>query len=220
MSIKLTKKQQIVLDYLKKFVSFKGEAPTLTEIMDALDISTKRGVVQYLEALEKKGKIKRSSEARGIKIIKEFQNGERFVKVPLVGYSDAGTNISFKFEDTKGSIQIDKELIPEYKKLYALQMKSDALNKQRIKHIRIAKNNYLIISRQEEIYDGESIVAEIDGEIIARNIRRYANQIILYPNSDNPIYKPIYLHEDSEELIRGKIISVLDNNSFKLMTQN
>ena len=57
MDIRLTAKQEEVLRIIRNFYLEKGFAPSLNELKDVLGISTKRGVVIHLIALEKKGYI-------------------------------------------------------------------------------------------------------------------------------------------------------------------
>ena len=71
MDEKLTERQKLVLNTIRNFFLDNGYAPSLTELQQLLEISTKRGVVSHLEALEKKGYIIRTSEARGIQVINE-----------------------------------------------------------------------------------------------------------------------------------------------------
>ncbi|MDR1944768.1 MAG: transcriptional regulator [Candidatus Peribacteria bacterium] len=50
----LTEKQQYVLDIITKFIGENAKSPTIEELTILLEQKSKRGVVQYLEALEKK----------------------------------------------------------------------------------------------------------------------------------------------------------------------
>jgi len=50
----LTEKQQNVLDVITKFIGENAKSPTIEELTLLLSQKSKRGVVQYLEALEKK----------------------------------------------------------------------------------------------------------------------------------------------------------------------
>lgn len=54
MDEKLTERQELVLKNIRDFYLDNGHAPSLTELQLMLNISTKRGVVNHLEALEKK----------------------------------------------------------------------------------------------------------------------------------------------------------------------
>jgi len=50
----LTEKQQSVLDKITGYISQFGKSPTIEELKNILNQKSKRGVTQYLEALEKK----------------------------------------------------------------------------------------------------------------------------------------------------------------------
>ena len=54
MDDKLTERQKLVLNTIRNYFLDNGYAPSLTELQQMLEISTKRGVVS-IRALEKKG---------------------------------------------------------------------------------------------------------------------------------------------------------------------
>ena len=57
---KLTKKQHIVLDYLHRYISEHRRSPFLREIQDACRIASYKSVIDRLNALERKGFIRRT----------------------------------------------------------------------------------------------------------------------------------------------------------------
>lgn len=69
MPIPLTHKQQAIWDFIKQFHEEHSYAPILRQIAKAHDLSV--GTVQYyVEALESKGRLKRTpGEARTIQLI-------------------------------------------------------------------------------------------------------------------------------------------------------
>ncbi|KKP64013.1 MAG: LexA repressor, partial [candidate division WS6 bacterium GW2011_GWE1_34_7] len=86
MDEKLTEKQEMVLKIVRNFFLDNGYAPSLTELQSLLNITTKRGVVGHLEALERKGYIIRTSEPRGIQIVSESEDEEIYeylVGIPI-----------------------------------------------------------------------------------------------------------------------------------------
>ncbi len=71
MPIPITKRQKEVLDFIAKFVSEKGYAPTLEEVKKSLKLSAVSTAHQHIKALEGKGYIKRYPNlARAIEIFK------------------------------------------------------------------------------------------------------------------------------------------------------
>jgi repressor LexA len=68
--MKLTDRQQEVLDFIRDFVDVKGYPPTLREIGQHFGIQSPNGVAYHLVALEKKGYIERGvSSARTIRLL-------------------------------------------------------------------------------------------------------------------------------------------------------
>ena len=67
--IKLTQKQQTILDYLQRYIGEHRRSPFLREIQDACRITSYKSVIDRLNALERKGFIKRTpSKHRAIHI--------------------------------------------------------------------------------------------------------------------------------------------------------
>ncbi|NQT95507.1 MAG: hypothetical protein HQ572_03565 [Candidatus Omnitrophica bacterium] len=65
----LTKKQKIVLDFIKGYMQERKQSPYIREIQQACGIVSYKSAVDKLLALEKKGYIKRLlNKHRGIKI--------------------------------------------------------------------------------------------------------------------------------------------------------
>ena len=56
-----------------------------------------------------------------------------------------------------------------------------------------------------------TFVAIVDGCATVKNIKKSKDMVILYPQSSNPVHKPIYLNSKSNSMINGKVIMVLDN---------
>ena len=68
--IELTKRQEQVLSWIKRFISAKGYSPTIRDIGEGLGISSTNGVSDHLRALIRKGKITREgNKARSILIV-------------------------------------------------------------------------------------------------------------------------------------------------------
>ncbi len=207
----LTSRQQLVLDVLKDYISKHGEAPTLTELQEVLEIKTKRGVVKHLEALDKKGFIYRTGEPRGIKITDTFQKAT--FQIPIYGYANAGTPLVFAQEEIIGSIYVDKKLISKGDGKFGLIVKGDSMNIRQIDKVAIQDKNFVIIDKNAEFRDGDVVLAVIDDAATIKTFKKSANSVILYPESNNPVHTPIYLSEDSNAVINGKVIAVLENPS-------
>jgi len=214
MDEKLTKRQEKVLKTIREFFLDNGYAPSLSELQQLLNINTKRGVVNHLKVLEKKGYIIRTNKPRGIHVLKEQveENYDYLVGIPILGYANAGTPLVLAQEENLGVLQIDKSLINnKNNQFFALIIKGDSMNMKEINGKRIENGNYIIVQKDSAYENGDTVVAIVDGCATVKNIKKSGNIIILYPQSDNPIHKPIYLNGKNNLIINGKIAMVLDN---------
>lgn len=55
----LTPRQRRVLDFLQAYAAAHQTSPTLAEMAEALGYADKKSITQYLQALERKGYIRR-----------------------------------------------------------------------------------------------------------------------------------------------------------------
>lgn len=70
MSVKLTKKQLAVLDYIRDFLDEKGYTPSYREIMTGLGLSSVSAVAEHIDNLIEKGALaKNPGEARSLTLI-------------------------------------------------------------------------------------------------------------------------------------------------------
>lgn len=214
MDERLTNRQEEVLSVIRNFFFDNGYAPSLTELQTLLDISTKRGVVSHLEALENKGYIIRTSEPRGIQVVNEDEKDEIYeylVGIPILGYANAGTPLVLAEEQNMGILQVDKALVGNKRDLFGLIVKGDSMNLRSIDGGKLEEGHYLVVQKNCEFEDGDVVVAIVDGCATVKNIKRENDLVILYPQSSNGIHKPIYLDSNSNSIINGKVIRVLNN---------
>jgi repressor LexA len=208
----LTSKQDKVLKIIRDFYLDNGYAPSLTELQKLLNISTKRGVVNHLIALERKGYIMRTSEPRGIHLVEDEEPiYEYLIGIPVLGYANAGTPLVSAEEENLGVINVQKKLIKGKKDLFSLIIKGDSMDRKVMDGKLLTNGSYLIVQKDTEIDDGDIVVAIIDNSATVKNFKRSKDMVILYPESSNPKHKPIYLDKNSESMINGKVIKVLEN---------
>mgnify|MGYP001329102095 CR=1 FL=1 len=98
--MKLSKRQQEVLDFIRGFIDQNKMPPTYREIGQALGIASTNGVADHVKALIKKGYLSRSgskgsSKARGIMLTEKSAiiDQKNIVDVPLLGHVAAGVPI-------------------------------------------------------------------------------------------------------------------------------
>ena len=211
----LTEKQELVLKIIRNWYLENGEAPSLSELQESLSISTKRGVVNHLIALEKKGYIFRTSKPRGIHMVDSDDEVvyDYLVGIPVLGYANAGTPLVSAEEENIGVLKIDRSLVGKKKNLFSLIVKGESMNLASIEDKCIEEGNYVIVQKDSEINDGDIVVAIIENSATVKRIKKAKDMIVLYPQSSNPENQPIFLDKDTESIINGKVIKVLENPS-------
>src|SRR5680860_52931 len=94
----LTHRQQQVLDYILEHISGNGYPPTLREIAGQFHLSGPRAAVKHLDALQRKGHIRRNTgTSRGIEVLRRKppppqpeKNRGPGILVPVLGTVPAG----------------------------------------------------------------------------------------------------------------------------------
>jgi len=209
----LTQKQEEVLRIIKDCYLEKGYAPSLNELKEKLGISTKRGVVAHLIALEKKGFIFRTGQPRGIHMVENDDQivYDYLVGVPILGYANAGIPMVAAEEENLGILKIDRNMLGKKKNLFSLIIKGDSMDLAKIDGETLDDGRYIVVQKDAEFEDGDIVVAIIDNCATVKRFKRAKNMIILYPDSSNPLNQPIYIDRNTEGLINGKVIKVLEN---------
>ncbi len=211
----LTKKQEDVLRIIKRCYLEKGYAPSLNELKDELGISTKRGVVVHLDALEKKGYIFRTSQPRGIHMVENDDQivYDYLVGVPILGYANAGIPMVSAEEENIGVLKIDKHILGKKRSLFSLIIKGDSMDLANIDGETLENGKYIIVEKDTDFDDGDIVVAIIDNCATVKKFKNDKDMVVLYPVSSNPANVPIYIDSSTEILINGKVVKVLQNPS-------
>jgi repressor LexA len=207
---KLTSRQKEVLNLVNRYIKEEGISPTLSEMMEELNISTKKGVAFHLDALEKKGYITRTGGSRGILVADNTMPG--FIKVPLLGFANAGTPLVLADEDYAGELTIEEGLLQGNRKVFGLEIKGDSMDKKVLNGIPLHNGNYAIVAKDTNINNGDVVLAVINEAATIKTFKKEGGTVVLYPESSNPNHKPIYMKADGDvSFINGKILTVLTN---------
>jgi len=207
---KLTKRQNKVLEVIKHYLAETGFPPSLGELQEELGIGTKRGVVNHLKALEKKGVIARTSEARGIRLTENLAS-DNILNINILGYANAGSPLVYAQEQMVGTLRVQKTLLPVTQDIFALEIKGDSMNKRLIQGTLVKNGNFAIVAKNHPIQNGDVVLAIIDECATIKTYKKDKGILVLYPESTNTSHRPIYLSRNDGEVIYGKVIAVLDN---------
>ena len=95
MTIKLTKKQTLILDFITDFLNEHGYSPSYREIASGLGISSVSSIAEHVENLVAKGVLRKSSgAARSLELV-DFEHPEtvKLFREHLVSANDEETSI-------------------------------------------------------------------------------------------------------------------------------
>jgi len=209
----LTPKQKIVLQAIKKFFSENGKMPTIRELKDenaklGLKFKSLRSVFLYLNVLEEKGFIKRTSKSKGIEL-KNYAK-KSFVDVPVLGMANAGSPTFFAEQNIEGYLKVSKALLRN-KEVFAVRVFGDSMNLSKINGKKIKEDDLILVDHKvKDFKNGDRVLTVIDGLATVKLFKRITQKMIgLFPESTNKRHQPIYLTPADDFIINGKVIDIL-----------
>jgi repressor LexA len=159
MTVTLYKRQRKIIEFISQFIQKNGYSPTLQEIAQAIGVSSLATVHEHLQALERKGIIKKYDGAiRGIEIIDRPTAETSSVELPILGFIAAGRPIE-PITDPNASIKVASSMISGKKRAFVLQVKGDSMIEEGI-----FDKDYVIIEECDatQVTDGDIVVALLE----------------------------------------------------------
>lgn len=196
----LTDRQRQILEFILEFIEERGAPPTLREITERFEMSSLASAQGHLEALEKKGYIRRRGfSARGIEPVWEKIRRLFWQRhgIPLVGRVSAGKPILA--EENIEDVLTLEGIFPKDERLFALRVQGDSMIEAGI-----FENDILIVRQQSTADIGDIVVVIMGDEGTVKRLGRSGDRMLL--ESANPKYQPIIVEEAR---IVGKVIGVV-----------
>jgi repressor LexA len=189
----LTDKQAEIFEFMRSHIEAYRRPPSMREIAAHFDLASTNGVSQHLDALERKGWIRRSRYiSRGIELMCENPRS-----LAVAGTIAAGEPIE-AIEDIE---EIDLDDMFMHRDCYLLKVKGSSMIDDCIQ-----EGDYVVVNPDASADSGRIVVAVIDGEATIKRFYREKGRIRLQPaNSEmNPIYPdPGHLE------IRGVVVGIV-----------
>lgn len=197
----LTKRQQLILQYILDYVQKEGYPPSIREIGKDFEIGSLRGVTVHLDALERKGYISRSNTPRSIKVVHpSYQATTRVTMLPLLGSIAAGIPIQAQ-EDVEDHIAVPSDMVRNVEGAFLLRVKGDSMSGEGI-----MPRDLVVIKPQRTANHGDLVAAMLGDEATVKRINFSSDGVKLMPS--NPAYQPIPV-EREDSFIVGKVVGLI-----------
>lgn len=195
--IKLTKRQQEILDLIQHHIEETGFPPTRVEIAQFFGFKSPNAAEDHLKALAKKGAIEMTPGAsRGIRIPLQLID-----QLPLIGQVAAGSPILAQ-EHIEQQLPINP---------YVFSPKADFMLRvsgMSMKDIGIMDGDLLAVHKANTASNGQVIVARINDEVTVKRFEQRKNRIYLHP--ENPEFDTIEVDLEYDDFaIEGLSVGVL-----------
>lgn len=179
----LTKRQNDILIFIKKYLATKGYPPTVREIGKALDLSSPATIHVHLHNLEDKGYLRmEKSKNRTIELLVEneyLNDDNKTIEVPLLGKITAGNPIE-AIENPDNYFSLPASLVPKNKSVFTLNVSGDSMI-----NAGIFDGDIVIVEKSNTANNGEIVVAMTDeNEVTLKTFYKEKDHIRLQPEND------------------------------------
>ncbi len=195
----LSKRQELILEFIKQEIREKGYPPSVREIGDAVGLMSSSTVHGHLQTLEDKGYIRRDpTKPRAIEVLDSSSSygQKKMVHVPIVGRVTAGQPI-LAVENVEDTFPLPADFV-RYESVFMLKVQGESMIEAGI-----FDGDYILVNQQNSARNGEIVVALIGEEATVKRFFKERNLIRLQP--ENSTMDPIYTQD---AYILGKVIGV------------
>jgi repressor LexA len=195
----LTDRQRDILGFIQTEQREKGITPSTREIQKHFGFASQTSIMQYLDALERKGFLDR--HARKARALITPVQKVRITDIPIYGQIPAGMSVLTE-QTIEGHISLDMRSANASKnaRTFALRVRGDSMIEAHI-----LDGDIVILEDRKEVQNGDIVAALIDGET---TLKRYVTDHGRpYLKAENPLYPNLV---PARELrIQGVMVSLV-----------
>ena len=198
----LTKRQQEIFDFIRKYSAKYGYPPTVRDIGKAVGLASSSTVHAHLANLEKIGLLRRDpSKPRAIELLDRAVESVRGIvrpdSLPLLGSVAAGAPMLAE-ENIEDYVSVP-EVAGGGDGQYLLRIRGDSM-----KDAGILEGDYVVVHSQDTAQNGEIVVALLGEEATVKRFFRESDHIRLQP--ENETMEPI---RSKEVKVLGRVVGLL-----------
>ena len=195
----LTTGQKNILDFIQRQQREKGITPSTREIQNHFGFASQTSVMQYIDALERKGFLERHAGKARALITPAMK--VRIADVPIYGQIPAGMS-ALTEQTIEGHVSLDTRSanVSKNRGTFALRVRGDSMI-----GAHILDGDIVIFEDSKEVHNGDIVAALIDGETtLKRYVIEHGHP---YLKAENPSYPNLI---PARELrIQGVMVSLI-----------
>lgn len=203
---KITPAQQETFSYLKRYIASNGESPTILDMSKEFGLRSLRSVTQRLEALERKGLIKRDRfQHRGIEVLRGDSSGisSGTIQIPVIASAGCDAMEVYAQDEFGEYILVDRDLISVHTNIAAIKAVGDSMQDAGIKN-----GDYVIVEVTDQVDNGDRVVAIIGNMAVIKQYQKSEGIVYLNPENSSGEYHPIIVGQEDSKVF-GKVLSVI-----------
>ena len=185
---------QEVLEFIQKYISENGFAPSVREVCDNSNIKSTATAFTYMNELVDKGLLNKAGNKRRAVSLKS-----NIVNVPLIGTVAAGQPI-FAQENYEDAYSIPTNFFSG-EDLFMLTVKGDSMI-----NIGMFEGDKIVVKKQQTADNGDIVVALVEDSATVKRFFKRNGKIILHPENDE---MEDFIFDDVS--ILGKVIGLMRN---------
>lgn len=207
----ITDKQQKVLDIITDFIGRYGKSPTIEELQTLTHQKSKRWVVQYLEALEKRGFITRWTWFRSIRLW-NWVWFQTMLNIPILGIANAGRPLAYADQYEYWTLPISKNVIKwDSENYFLVKVEWTSMNEYKVNWKYIENGSYVLIDKKEKVINThDAFLFVVDNAATLKIPKKEWENLYLIPKSRDTYHKPIVLSSQEEVLVNWKVVDVFN----------
>lgn len=197
----LTKRQQEIFDFIKRYSAKYGYPPTVRDIGKAVGLASSSTVHAHLANLEKIGLLRRDpTKPRAIELLDRTVDAMKSIVqpsgLPVLGHVAAGQPILAE-ENIEEYVQVPSVAGGDDGE-YVLRIRGESM-----KNAGILEGDYVVVRPQDTAADGEIVVALVGEEATVKRFFKENDHIRLQP--ENETMEPI---RSREAKVIGRVVGV------------
>ena len=176
--LKLTKRQQEIFDFIKRYSSKHGYPPTVRDIGRAIGLTSSSTVHAHLANLEKLGLLRRDpTKPRAIELLIDKAKSAVSPGLPVVGRVAAGSPVLAE-ENIEDYVDVP-DIAGGDQGEYLLRVTGDSM-----KNAGILDGDFVVVRPQDSADDSEIVVALVGEEATVKRFFKEKDHIRLQPEND------------------------------------